>query len=37
MRLADAKKYVADKLKVSVEDLVDPVVMDEVRSDLGIG
>lgn len=37
MRLNDAKKYVADKLKVSVPDLVDSVVMDEVREDLDIG
>lgn len=37
MRLNDAKLYVAEKLKVSVLDLVDPVVMDEVREDLDIG
>lgn len=37
MRLNDAKLYVADKLKVSLLDLVDPVVMDEVREDLDLG
>lgn len=37
MRLNDAKLYVADKLGVSLLDLVDPVVMDEVREDLDIG
>lgn len=37
MRLNEAKAYVADKLKVSVDDLADPVVMDEVREDLDIG
>lgn len=37
MRLNDAKLYVAKKLGVSLLDLVDPVVMDEVREDLDIG
>lgn len=37
MKIAEAKKYVADKLKVSVLDLCDPVKMREVREDLGIG
>ena len=37
MKIADAKKYVADKLKVSVSDLTDPVIMTEVREDLDIG
>ncbi len=36
MRLNEAKKYVADKLKVSVEDLVDEVVMNELRQELDI-
>jgi dimethylamine--corrinoid protein Co-methyltransferase len=36
MRLNDAKKYVADKLKVSLFDLTDEVVMREVREDLDI-
>jgi hypothetical protein len=37
MRLPEAKKYVADKLKISVEELADPIVMDEIREDLNIG
>ena len=37
MKIDDAKKYVADKLKVSVSDLTDPVIMTEVREDLDIG
>ena len=37
MKINDAKKYVADKLKVSVSDLTDPVIMTEVREDLDIG
>ena len=37
MKLRDAKKYVAEKLHVSIEDLHDPVVMSEVREDLGLG
>lgn len=37
MRIDKAKAYVADKLKVSVSDLADPVVMTEVREDLDIG
>ncbi len=37
MRLDEAKEYVAGKLNVDVEELTDPVVMDEVRGDLGIG
>jgi hypothetical protein len=37
MKITDAKAYVADKLSVSVSDLSDPVVMTEVRQDLGIG
>jgi len=36
MRLNDAKKYVAEKLKVSLLDLTDEVVMREVREDLDI-
>lgn len=36
MRLNDAKKYVADKLKVSLLDLTDEVTMREVREDLDI-
>ena len=37
MKIVEAKKYVADKLKVSVSDLTDPVIMTEVREDLDIG
>lgn len=36
MRLNEAKEYVAGKLKVSVDDLVDEVIMNEVRQDLDI-
>ena len=37
MKIDEAKKYVADKLSVSVSDLTDPVIMIEVREDLEIG
>ncbi len=37
MKIKDAKEYVAGKLKVSVEELTDPVIMNEVRTDLDIG
>ena len=37
MRLPEAKKYVAGKLKVAPEDLVDECEMRFVREDLGIG
>jgi dimethylamine---corrinoid protein Co-methyltransferase len=37
MRLAQAKKHVAERLKVSVTDLVDPLVMGDVRRELGLG
>ena len=37
MRLSEAKKYVAEKLNVSIEDLVDECEMRFVREDLGIG
>jgi dimethylamine--corrinoid protein Co-methyltransferase len=37
MKLADAKRYVADKLKVDIVDLVDEDVMYALRRDLGIG
>ena len=37
LRLNEAKKYVADKLKVSVLELSDPVVMQEVRAEKGLG
>jgi dimethylamine--corrinoid protein Co-methyltransferase len=35
LRIDDAKKYVADKLKVGVDELSDPIIMSEVRADLG--
>lgn len=37
MRLKEAKACVADRLGVSVRDLSDSVVMQEVRSEFGIG
>lgn len=37
LKVEEAKKYVADKLKVSVFDLSDSHVMREVREDLNIG
>ena len=37
MRLSDAKAYVAGKLGCAVEDLADPIVMHDVRRDLGLG
>jgi dimethylamine--corrinoid protein Co-methyltransferase len=36
MRLNDAKKYVADKLKVGLRDLTDEVAMREIRETLDI-
>jgi dimethylamine--corrinoid protein Co-methyltransferase len=37
MRIQEAKKYVADKLSISVLELTDPVIMSEIRDDLQIG
>jgi dimethylamine--corrinoid protein Co-methyltransferase len=37
LRLPEAKRYVADKLGVTVEDLSDPVAMYDVRRALGLG
>ena len=37
MKIQEAKRYVAEKLKVAVSELTDPVIMNEVRQDLGIG
>lgn len=37
MKIQQAKKYVADKLGISIRDLTDPVIMTEVRDDLQIG
>ena len=36
-RIREAKAYVAEKLGVQVSELVDPVIMGEVRSDMGLG
>lgn len=36
-RIREAKAYVAEKLGVGVSELVDPVIMSEVRSDMGLG
>ena len=37
MGINEAKTYVANKLKIGVMDLTDPVIMNEVRQDLGLG
>lgn len=37
MKINDAKKFVADKLKISTFDLSDEEIMQEVREDLRIG
>jgi dimethylamine--corrinoid protein Co-methyltransferase len=37
MRIQEAKAYVADKLKIGVSDLTDPVIMTEIREDLRLG
>lgn len=37
LKIQEAKAYVADKLGVAIADLTDPIVMTEVRSDLGLG
>lgn len=37
MKINEAKEYVAGKLGVTVLELTDPVIMNEVRTDLGIG
>ncbi len=37
MRIKEAKKYVAEKLRVSVKELSDEIVMNEVRDDLNLG
>lgn len=37
MRINEAKKYVADKLRVSTLELSDEIIMNEVREDLNIG
>jgi len=37
MRLPEAKRYVAEKLKVTPAELCDEVAMRDIRADLGIG
>lgn len=37
MKIGESKEYVAGKLGVSVMDLVDPVLMTEIRQDLNLG
>lgn len=37
MKIDEAKKWVADKLGISVFDLCDPTIMTELRDDLGFG
>jgi len=37
LRIAEAKKYVADKLGLGIEELSDPIIMSEVRADNGFG
>jgi hypothetical protein len=37
MRLPEAKRHVAERLGVTERDLVDPIVMHDVRRDLGLG
>jgi dimethylamine--corrinoid protein Co-methyltransferase len=37
LKIAEAKQYVAEKLAVSIADLVDEEVMRQLREDLGIG
>lgn len=37
MRLPEAKAYVADRLKISVQDLSEVTVMREIREDLDLG
>ncbi len=37
MRIDAAKKYAAERLSVSVADLADTVIMNEVREDLNLG
>jgi len=37
MKIDEAKAYVANKLSVSVSELTDPIIMNEVRTDLGLG
>ena len=37
MKIQEAKAYVAERLKISVSELTDPVIMGEIRDELQIG
>jgi dimethylamine--corrinoid protein Co-methyltransferase len=37
MKIAEAKQYVAEKLKVKISDLVNEELLRQLREDLGIG
>jgi dimethylamine--corrinoid protein Co-methyltransferase len=37
MKIKEAKQFVASKLKISVPELTDPVIMTELRQDLQLG
>jgi dimethylamine--corrinoid protein Co-methyltransferase len=37
MRIDEAKAYVANRLKIGVTDLTDPVIMTELRQEFGLG
>ena len=37
MKIDAAKTYVAEKLGVTVSDLADPVIMNEIREDMDLG
>jgi dimethylamine--corrinoid protein Co-methyltransferase len=37
MKIREAKRYVAEKLGISIRELSDPVVMNELRAELDIG
>jgi dimethylamine--corrinoid protein Co-methyltransferase len=37
MKIGEAKKYVSEKLGVSIQEIADPVRMNELRADLNIG
>jgi len=37
MRIGEAKKYVADKLGISIEELCDVIAMNEIRESRGFG
>lgn len=37
MRLSEAKRYVADRLGCSIDDLTDAFAMEQIRGELGLG